>query len=805
MGHGVSSAELRIDCPSNISDVCQINWAAWSQNTGWIVFNPIPWNTGSWVLYNRVQWKLEWFAWSQNLGWIPMMWDAWDGIYFCTQAPSINVASWTIANEQHNIIINSCTVEFGTWTLRIVPRDLIWSWSEQQVFSYIWGNPAFTGVDLSIATIYQFEVIDPSGDILQWEFPVYSWPPDINLVTWSLAITNPWNKLKQYCDYPFHNPSDICPDWSTLRWSFFFWSIPSTQAITHIADGEDSYIYGAWLRDMYWNAIYTIPWIKDILLNLSISNNVDRFQIAPSQQGITYSWSWDYDIWDALYAGLSGSLWKFGSWQIYSWLIIPQKRSWNFEIKIRSFAPTKEWYKYTSTAQNDAFITQFNYTVYGDYGYTTGSIDLLTHFYSGKLKFTPAAAIIWMSGSSVNLGGYMYVTGTVQSYTNKMLTGIEIIHWLSLTGWVNAFLAVFRDPWQIDGWTQWCFADPSNPSSYTSVCSRWSRELSILQMKNPALPALTKIVQSFRFLFLKKSTTGINPSPPYSTRYESVTSYYIDGKKIVFNSYQQFENDWSVLVNNSLGQVVKILGNTNGDKIYETIQSEKQSKISSLSRASVRDAIRKNVEILSRSITTTTWLDFEIFRDCPNGFTSRTLPTNFAKRSYIVVWCDIHIQNDVSWNVWIIALKDDNGNGGNIWIDKNVKNLAAILFSEEAIIAWDGMRFYWEMPSSASEKSKQLYIFGTVISNNTIWGAAQVGDPVCPSWITLCTREIAMRYDLNHFRSWYGWLTPAERVLPVNAAVLSTFAQMYSEYWMIIEYNPSVLTNPPPWFKNIMQ
>jgi hypothetical protein len=35
---------LKIDCPSDISENCIVNGGAWSQNAGWILFNPIPSN-----------------------------------------------------------------------------------------------------------------------------------------------------------------------------------------------------------------------------------------------------------------------------------------------------------------------------------------------------------------------------------------------------------------------------------------------------------------------------------------------------------------------------------------------------------------------------------------------------------------------------------------------------------------------------------------------------------------------------------------------------------------------------------------
>jgi hypothetical protein len=64
----------------------------------------------------------------------------------------------------------------------------------------------------------------------------------------------------------------------------------------YVADGDDAYVYGVGLRDMYGNPVYTIPGIKDIVLNLGISNNVDRVQVSPLYSGIIYTGAWDFNI-----------------------------------------------------------------------------------------------------------------------------------------------------------------------------------------------------------------------------------------------------------------------------------------------------------------------------------------------------------------------------------------------------------------------------------------------------------------------------------------------------------------------------
>lgn len=104
----------------------------------------------------------------------------------------------------------------------------------------------------------------------------------------------------------------------------------------------------------------------------------------------------------------------------------------------------------------------------------------------------------------------------------------------------------------------------------------------------------------------------------------------------------------------------------------------------------------------------------------------------------------------------IIVLKDDTGVGGNIYITKDVKNIAAVLYADKSIISGNGTSYY----SDAQTATGQLFIEGSIISDNTIGGASMT--PLkCPYNVTGCNDIVAKRYDLNFFRFYDGTGTPA--------------------------------------------
>jgi hypothetical protein len=92
----------------------------------------------------------------------------------------------------------------------------------------------------------------------------------------------------------------------------------------------------------------------------------------------------------------------------------------------------------------------------------------------------------------------------------------------------------------------------------------------------------------------------------------------------------------------------------------------------------------------------------------------------------------------------------------------------------------------WNIDNLAIQN--QLYIYWTVFSENTIWGS-RIDPPVCPFWIEsdssiTCNTIEAQKYDFNYLRAWSN----------------NKYNASYADYPVIIKYNSTVQSTPPPLF-----
>jgi hypothetical protein len=238
------------------------------------------------------------------------------------------------------------------------------------------------------------------------------------------------------------------------------------------------------------------------------------------------------------------------------------------------------------------------------------------------------------------------------------------------------------------------------------------------------------------------------------------------------------------------------------------------------------NVVRKNVTILLRNATSrvntnlsgtspVTFNNAMIFRteDNPSAefLTYSTISTAFDNdlaRSLIVIGADIYIDLDVispallSKSRAIIALRNDKGQWGNIWIKGSVKNIESMIFAEKTIYSGEEFITGSLSPYYVSKKSlfldiprNQLYIKGTVWGYNTIGWSSKADGAICPylgESIENCTYDSAIKYDWNYFRVYNG--TPARRAYPDASK---------DDYSVIIEYDPRTLQDPPPWLETL--
>lgn len=256
---------------------------------------------------------------------------------------------------------------------------------------------------------------------------------------------------------------------------------------------------------------------------------------------------------------------------------------------------------------------------------------------------------------------------------------------------------------------------------------------------------------------------------------------------------------------------IAIIWNIAGTRIFELPNQNVGYTFSFTSHANIMNAIRKNIALMSRNITDA------VLQNVSSGFNfivqkswdfvfdfGATWPV--GKETIVVIWHDIVLdtENTIWLNDgvvrWLIALKDSDGNGGNIIISDRVQQIYALVFAEGSLFSgvktatWliDPYVSYWAF----NIPQNQLYIKWLLISKNTISGARQV-PIVCPVVVNNCNQTTAEVYDLNYFRT-FDPLDPTQRAVPYSSSSLNTAS-------MVIEYDNTILTDPPPWLQNTIQ
>lgn len=137
--------------------------------------------------------------------------------------------------------------------------------------------------------------------------------------------------------------------------------------------------------------------------------------------------------------------------------------------------------------------------------------------------------------------------------------------------------------------------------------------------------------------------------------------------------------------------------------------------------ANILNLLRKNSVLLSRSRTKYDDTDYIVFNTGSDVWIDHTLMN--AKRGIIVVGSDVIITESLTGSNLepraIIALADSNGSGGNIIIESQVRDISASLMSDRALIS--GTKVGDTItPYDRSLKKNQLYIHGSVMTQNTV-------------------------------------------------------------------------------------
>ncbi len=243
----------------------------------------------------------------------------------------------------------------------------------------------------------------------------------------------------------------------------------------------------------------------------------------------------------------------------------------------------------------------------------------------------------------------------------------------------------------------------------------------------------------------------------------------------------------------------EIGGNCNLDtlwvKVKWTLQGQwKQAltwqkwNVSDLTKWNLRKQIRSNAYKLIKwlsSWTEVNWIKYVVW-DIELSW-DQTYETLIVKDWNVIITWDL---NPSKKKLWIIVLKDnydvkkDYNNAWNVYLDKDVENINAVIYADGAFrSANENWNFY---PDNQLEK--QLKLYWSLFTRNTIWGAVKWNTNFTLPWGESTTNyKLASLYDLNYIRK-------------VSPQCDVSGKQKENSYSFIIEYDPTIQSNPPKWF-----
>ncbi len=308
--------------------------------------------------------------------------------------------------------------------------------------------------------------------------------------------------------------------------------------------------------------------------------------------------------------------------------------------------------------------------------------------------------------------------------------------------------------------------------------------------------------------------------------------YTLNWKTIVYNGNTINKPryvDGTSLVNTRLVWL-KVLGKIQSKNQQDITTNQSGTDLYAIGnnpKANLKEQIRKSVADITRNANKTpswvvtnlswnTWNTSQVGTKLMNGrvlyfwdvnggniniWNGSDLIASWVK-TIVIEWWNAYIRNNISINsqandmLGIIILEDQNGNGWNLYIDPNVTNISATIYADKSLISYNGTEEIWSS-AATSELKNQLYIHGTLFTENTIWGS--INPLRCPYYIeeSNCDFNAAKKFDLNFTRRYFV----QENWIPYDwGQSYYPDSSTHYEYPMVIEYNPNIQNTPPPLF-----
>lgn len=539
------------------------------------------------------------------------------------------------------------------------------------------------------------------------------------------------------------------------------------------------------LRDQFNNYILPVPWVRNLTFALNYNNDLYLNQ---------YNRTWNS------WVEISPVNWStFTPWTIWSNLInnttISNWTPLSYNLPFRVYSPT-----FLAWATNGQQYVDWSFNI-NNVRVTLSDQAIPTNIFNTLgFNFRPP-----------------YVTNLTWSIINNWLIVWSPQEWniIITTGWTKNILLEY---WYFDWWNHNAHSNLNmnyrlnSASALNSIVSwRQSNHTSLTNFLTATSNIITQLIQN-----------GTLSLAEQNTYFATHIRHVLDAKTIVYSSYVYWMDRyaWTPTWDNTSQRWVKIEWLTHSQRQAELVAWQEWTDYAllwNLEKSVLQRDIRRNAYSLVREITPSNWSrnittldqtspwvqiwDVLYFWWLSWSNVTLNLSTWFSwNKTILIEWWNLFISSNILANninqdiLWIIVLKDINWNWWHIFINKDVTEINAILYADKAIASSDttiitetddlNKILSPENGWTYDYLNRQLYIYGSVFSNNTIWWSVQT-PYLCPFFITnLCTLDISQKYDMNYLRRGYD----IKRVAS------------YDDYPTIIRYNPNIQLTPPPLF-----
>lgn len=574
------------------------------------------------------------------------------------------------------------------------------------------------------------------------------------------------------------------------------------------------------LKDQYWNKILpVIDWsniIRDLNFQLEYENNVKLNQ---------YDGTWEWIIWTNFYSWDDNKLYnEFQS----SKTNFPDKKfkenkykTWLYSFSLKPYSPTylstaNDWrefvdgnakikkvsVKLSDISTSDSLIWETIDIQYKPMYITniTGSLkeDWIYPWFrqDSEIKFSK-------NNTTIENQNDIYMEfGKFENM--KHLKHSQYFMWFDKSEWKSYInLPYRRDP---------------NPS-YKNI--EWWKVTN--NYWNPIIwnnKIITNVIQ-------KWTTSKVEQNTYFATFIENIFSDWIVSiypwKVIWMTKY-----NWKLIdKTNTFQRPLKIIWSTHSNYTNQVVdnstpdkQGEVLNKLWNISKADIQKHIRKkvldNIRNLKFSWSGNSIVVWDTIYYSVKNLENIEIKTNSFDnkiKNIVIVWWNAYIKEniiDTNKKVYSIISIERDGKGWNIYIDPNVIKLESTLYADKTVASYENNTILTPNTWWTYKKLRnQLYIYGSVFSNNTIWWSVKVDSnnkASCPYFIDKnnCTIEEAQKYDLYNLRAWYEnlykiWTDPYKDDNILDD--LKDWTKIKDvKYPVIIEYNPSLQKAKNPFF-----